>query len=74
MKLRVTMDWPACPRLVGELDVFTTRGTEIYQFTYSDEWRAKDNYFLEYDHMKPDSTLLSIDSEATVFAIEIRLE
>ncbi len=33
MKLRVTMDWPACPRQVGELDVFTTRGTESYQFT-----------------------------------------
>ncbi|WP_419622520.1 hypothetical protein, partial [Thiolapillus sp.] len=41
MKLRVTMDWPACPRQVGELDVFTTRGTESYQFTYSDEWIAK---------------------------------
>ncbi|MHB1241649.1 MAG: type II toxin-antitoxin system HipA family toxin [Gammaproteobacteria bacterium] len=41
MKLRVTMDWPACPGLVGELDVFSTRDTETYQFTYFEEWTAK---------------------------------
>lgn len=41
MKLRVTMDWPTCPGLVGELEVFATRGTETYRFTYAEEWAAK---------------------------------
>ncbi len=41
MKLIVTMDWPACAGKVGELEVFNTRGTETYQFTYAKEWAAK---------------------------------
>jgi serine/threonine-protein kinase HipA len=41
LKLNVTMDWPSCPGKVGELEVFNTRGTETYQFTYTKEWAAK---------------------------------
>jgi hypothetical protein len=28
------MDWIVCPGKVGELEVFNSRGTETYQFTY----------------------------------------
>lgn len=41
MKLIVTMDWANRPEKVGELEVFNTRGTETYQFTYAKEWAAK---------------------------------
>jgi serine/threonine-protein kinase HipA len=38
VKLIVTMDWPPCPGKVGELEVFSSRGAETYQFTYTKEW------------------------------------
>lgn len=41
MKLVVTMDWSVCPGKVGELEVFDTRGTQTYQFTYTQAWAAK---------------------------------
>ena len=41
MKLIVTMDWAGRPEKVGELEVFTTRGRETYQFTYAKEWTTK---------------------------------
>jgi hypothetical protein len=41
MKIIVTMDWIVCPGKVGELEVFNSRGTETYQFTYTTEWAKK---------------------------------
>jgi hypothetical protein len=41
MKIVVTMDWGVCPGKVGELEVFNSRGTETYQFTYTTEWAKK---------------------------------
>lgn len=41
MKLIVTMDWVGCSGRVGELEIFNNRGTETYQFTYTQEWVKK---------------------------------
>jgi serine/threonine-protein kinase HipA len=38
MKIIVAMDCGFCSGKVGELDVFSTRGAETYQFTYTKEW------------------------------------
>lgn len=38
MKLVVTMDWAGDKMRVGELEVFSTRGAETYQFTYATDW------------------------------------
>ena len=41
MKIIVTMDWIGCPGKVDELEVFSSRGAETYQFTYTTEWAKK---------------------------------
>jgi serine/threonine-protein kinase HipA len=41
VKLIVTMDWPMCSGKVGELEVFSSRGAQTYQFTYAKEWTEK---------------------------------
>jgi serine/threonine-protein kinase HipA len=41
MKLVVTMDWANHPEKVGELEIYSSRGAETYQFTYANDWAAK---------------------------------
>lgn len=38
MKLIVTMDWAGNLVRVGELEAFSTRGAQVYQFTYAPNW------------------------------------
>ena len=40
MKILVTMDWQGEQQRVGELEVFSNRGHDVYQFLYDDQWVA----------------------------------
>lgn len=40
-KINVSIDWQGGQHDVGTLDIFESRGTERYQFTYSPEWTQK---------------------------------
>lgn len=46
MKLIVSMDWNGNTRRVGHLDVFSSRGSETYQFTYEPDW-IKDGFQID---------------------------
>lgn len=36
--INVVIDWHGSQRLVGQLDVYASRGTERYQFAYTTDW------------------------------------
>ncbi|QWA11512.1 hypothetical protein GTU79_01395 [Sodalis ligni] len=44
--INVVIHWQGNERLVGQLDVYASRGTERYQFTYTADW-ARDGFAID---------------------------